>query len=90
MTERDKYQREVGRPWEDVLNLILAQAPVDEVADETIPCLCKTLNQSRGFPGLEDLFDIVESPASTTVQLAALDCLADTHRRHQCTVGGYR
>ncbi len=75
MTERDKYERKVGRQWEDVLNLARSQAPLDEVGDEAIQCLTKALNKTGGLPCLEGIFDIVESAAPTTVQLAALERL---------------
>lgn len=79
MTERDKYERNVGRQWEDVLNWARAQVSVDEVAEEAIPCLVKTLNQNGVIPGLKGVFEIVESPVAAAGQFAALDRLADTH-----------
>lgn len=78
MTERDKYERSVGRQWEDVLNWARAQASVDEVADKASPCLVKILNRSGGIPGLERVFEIVESPTSVDFH-ATLDHLADIH-----------
>ena len=86
MTERDRYERQVGREWVDALNLARAQAPVDEVADEAIQCLTKAQNKAGWIPCLEDIFDTVESPVSANMQLAVLDRLADAHRRDKHTV----
>ena len=52
MAERDKYERQVGRDWEDPLNLIRAQAPFDDVWGAVNPSLVKILKRKNVIPAI--------------------------------------
>ena len=85
MPENDRFERTFQPGWRAAYRRARGGSPVEEIGDKLVKTLAKTLRESEGVPGLEDMAAIVASADRTSIlkQFNALDGIArDQAHRH--------